>query len=286
MVVFQEWGPYCSSPDDLVVRNLYELDGSMANINMDDVNICWDHACNVVVLQPQYMQTETVFLTKQVSEYDAQVRPQPTFMEEGVGSCANCWRKVPGLGALDAGIWTSSGTAEWNCGDTCVFYTLEEHMIAGRIVAPRALVGRFFRTGLVAANISDSVQIQSLSWNPFNQRLRNQFLGIGLCCTETWCHPDCMDLDSHLVLFAFDSNIGRITILSDISDIMDDDTIRLGVEFSALFGSDMKAYVYHQQSVITYNLKGTNGYITGAARAYQFQTSKLNLNMWTPLITY
>jgi len=278
-ILFQFYGPFCSKADVVPMRSLYSIDPA---IKIDDINVCWDHACNVVVLQADYDTNSITFQTKQVSEYDAQVRPQPNYLVEPTGDCADCWRKVSGFGALDAGIWTSSGTAEWNCGDTCVFYTLEEHLKHGQVIAPRALVGRHYRTGTLSMNLTDSINVQTFSWNPYNVYLQNQFLGIGICCNEPWCHPDCKNLNSHLVLISFDPKNGQFSILSDIADTIDPDTIQMGVEFSTVSGNQKQAYVYYQHTVITFDLTDTNGYITAATKSYQSPKVDTPLVMWVP----
>jgi len=278
-MVFQIFGPYCSDQDNsaINVRPLYKIDPS---VKLEDLNICWDHTCNVVVLQPQYEPTSITVHTLQVSEYDAQVRPRPDYLVESTGDCEDCWRKVPGLGALDSGLWASSGTAEWNCGDSCVFYTLEEHLQNGQAVAPRALIGRYYRTGILAVNLTDSLQAQTLSWQPWNQRLQNQFLGIGICCIQAWCHPDCQPLNGHMVLFSYDSNQRQFSVLSDISYIVDQDTVRMGVEFSTVYSSNPQAYVYHQHTIYSFNLTVTGGVITGAKLVNQSPPSDQPLSSW------
>jgi len=257
--------PFCGAGPETYLYPLYTLDPT---IPLTDLNINWDHTCNVVVLQPQYYLNGTLITTKQVSEYDSAVRPQIDFNFDPK-ECNNCWKKVNGGSALDSGNGQSAWNPELNCGDSCLVYTLEEHYVMGEITPPRALVGRSFRTSQVSINITDSIQVQTLSWSPMQEWVSkfNQFIGIGICCTDKWCHPDCIALGSNdLVLFSLlPYNKGEeISILEVIGEFIDQDTIRLGVEFTPIFtpASDLHVFIYYQQSIITYDPVVVNGVIT------------------------
>jgi len=288
-VIFQFYGGiFCndSSTDttDVLLRTLYQID---PYLEISDMNIGWDHTCNVIVLQPEYTPDYLTLHTYQVSEYDSAVRPSPDYLTEPTGSCGDCWQKVPGLGAMDAGLYRPSGNVYWNCGDSCIFYTLEEHIINGNPIMPRALIGRYYRTGALAVNITDSLQIQTLSWSPYNTYPQNQFIGLGICCTQRWCHPDCEFISGHTVLFSYDSNKQLFTVLSDVSDVLDQDTFRMGVEFSFSYILDplKQAYVYHQNTVLTFDLTvANNGYITAANQIRQSPPINQKLVMWFPEI--
>jgi len=287
-VVFQLWGPYCS-PNFAPWIRMYPLYSIDPAIPLEAINVLWDHTCNVVVLQPQYFANGTLIMTKQVSEYDAQVRPQVDF-EFDIKECDDCWRKVNGLGALDYGTHNSIWSPELNCGVSCLLYTLEEHLVKGVVKAPRAIIGRSFRTDILGFNITDSVQAQTLSWSPYKDltaNQKNQFLGIGICCTtEQWCHPGCKGLDSHMVLISFLPNQkdNELSILADIGDMVDMSTIRLGVEFSPQFTENMQAFVYYQDMIIIFDLVEQNGVIISATRLSQ--SPKINPNVelvaWAP----
>jgi len=284
--VFQLWGPYSYCTDGAYARAfpLYDLDPT---IPLSDINMNWDHTCNLVVLQPQYYSNGTLITTKQVSEYDAQVRPQVDY-EFNPKDCDDCWRKVNGFSALDFGSWNSIWSPELNCGVSCILYTSEEHLVKGEVKPPRALIGRSFRTDILAINVTDSVNTQTLSWNPFSVSTthQNQFLGIGVCCTEKWCHPDCMNLDSHLVLISFlpYNKDQELSILADIGDIIDPDTIRLGVEFYYTYSTDnnnRKAFVFYQQSIIAFDIVLQNGLIVSAKKSSQSPKVDLEIVSWS-----
>jgi len=132
-------------------------------------------------------------------------------------------------------------------------------------------------------NITDSVRVQSLSWNPFrnNNFPVNQFIGIGQCCTQVWCHSDCSNYGENLVLISYVRNQG-FSILADIGE-MDTKTIELGVEFSpAPFGRIDTAYVFQRNTVISYNLIADNGVIVKATRSAQSLpvTSEFDVKIW------
>jgi len=279
--IFQIYGPYSPS-QGARVYTLYQIDPAIPLI---DINMNWDHTCNVVVLQPESYPNGTLITTKQVSEYDTAVRPQANFEFDGK-DCVDCWRKIPGLSALDFGSFGGISNPELNCGDSCIFYVLEEHLVNGEVIPPRSIIGRSFRTGGFAFNITDSVQAQTLSWSPlFLLPTRvNQFLGIGICCVDKWCHPDCQNLDSHMVLFSFlPYNTGQeISILADIGDVIDPDTVRIGVEYTPIFTStNQQAYVYYQQTVISFDLVVENYSIVGAKKSHQSPKVDGELVVWS-----
>jgi len=261
---------------------MYQVD---PEISLLDINMNWDHSCNVVVLQPEYYPNGTVIMTKQVSEYDGQVRPQVN-NQFNSATCDDCWKKVPGTSALDFGTWSSIWDPELNCGDSCIQYTLEEHLIQGEVTPPRAIIGRSFRTGALAFNITDSVHIQSLNWSPFllYYSQKNQFIGIGICCTEKWCNSGCLGLDSHMVLVSFmpyETGM-EFTVLADIGDIIDPDTIRLGVEFSGMVQTSLKPqiFVFYQQTVVGYDVIVENHIIVSAMKAQQSPKIDVELVVW------
>jgi hypothetical protein len=197
-------------------------------------------------------------------------------------NCDNCWRKVPGVGALDSNFHSSwPAGEELNCGDRCLFYTAEEQVINSVPVLPRAIIGRSYRTAEVLYNTTDSVQVQTLTWNPFSSRYHHQqFIGLGICCTASWCHPDCKDKPDQLVILSFSSEQG-FSILETLGAI-DKDSIRMGVEFSpAPFAKTYEIYVYYQKTVLTYNLKGQDGVATGLSKASQSPPVEWqNLHLW------
>jgi hypothetical protein len=286
--VFQLFGPYyCNNGNGIVnLHTLYRVDPS---VPVEQLNMAWDHTCNVVVIQPQTTDTEIAFTTKQVSEYDTEVRPQVDYTDESIG-CDTCWKKVNGLGELDFGNWESTWKqgAELYCGDYCSFYSLEEQYVNGQVVPPRAIIGRSFRTGKLLANITDSMQAQTLSWNPL-PRSQNQFLGIGICCEESWCHSYCKGLDQHMVIFSLTTNFGQtpsISLLADIGSTIDPDTSRIGVEYSASYnsqGTPIYIFIWYQSSVITYQIIHNNGYIVSLAKIGQSPKIPSTIITWAPI---
>ncbi len=64
---------------------------------------------------------------------------------------------------------------------------------------PRSLWGRSFRTGTLATQVADSVQALTLEYVEY----WNLFLGIGVCCSDSWCHPKCAGLEGQFVIFTF-----------------------------------------------------------------------------------
>jgi len=220
--------------------------------SIDDLSMGWDHACNIVVILPQNRDTYRV---NQISEYDGQQRYQPSYQ------LAEGWKKVPGVGGLDFGLFNPlwPNGQELYCGSQCAFYSLEE-LENVPSDTPRFLIGRNYRTGSVMLNITDTLQLQSLSWNPFlmmSNPNENQFIGIGLCCSSDWCHPDCQGKEGQLVLISFLPGASSVDILAVIGDY-DSTTVRLGVEFSPApvypIGTHEEAYVFHHNSIITFSL--------------------------------
>jgi hypothetical protein len=288
--VFQLSGPYyCTNPSGMGTVNLHTLYRVDPTVPVMELNMAWDHTCNVVVIQPKTTDTEIAFTTKQVSEYDTEVRPQVDYTDESIG-CDTCWKKVNGLGEVDFGNWEASWPlgAELNCGEYCAFYSLEEQYVNGQVVPPRAIIGRSFRTGKLLADITDSMQAQTLSWNPL-PRSQNQFLGIGICCEESWCHSYCHGIDQHMVIFSLTTTFGQtptITLLADIGSVIDPDTSRIGIEYSSgyFYGTNpMYIYIWYQGSVITYQIIHSNGYIVSLAKIGQSPKITSTIITWAPL---
>jgi len=252
---------------------------------IDTMNIDWDHTCNVVALNPEQHNDSVIYRVLQISEYDGQVRPQVVYKQEEK-DCKDCWRKVQGVGALDQGNFTSVWNPELNCGDSCVFYSLEQQYQAGAPVLPRAFVGRSFRTGLLMANVSDPFNLLTLTWVSWLQDYNtfNQFIGIGVCCSESYCHADCAGLDGHMVLVSYEPTKQKFRVLSDISKKQDQDTARLGVELSPFFtenGTTKQAYVFHSNTVITFDLVVEDKAIVGAKMVHQSPPIGFgDLQMW------
>jgi len=272
-------GPYCrQNPSGAGwARALAYLPNNKPSITLSDYNIAWDHTCNLVVTTPDEGNIIGIFNVNQVSEYDGAQRFQPTYiLQDG-------WRKIRGPGGLDFGNYQSSWVLgkELNCGDLCLFYTLEEFVNSDELL-PRYFVGRSYRTGNVQVNVTDSVQVQSLSWNPYNGYNTyhvNQFLGIGQCCLEAWCHSDCSNYGENLVFISYVNGQG-FSILADIGE-MDTKTIELGVEFSGVTGGYYVAYVFHGNTVISYNLFLDNGVIVKATRSFQSPPiTQIGVKIW------
>jgi len=289
-VVFSLIGPFCSDLEGVGIYPLYKIDPT---IPLTDLNIAWDHACNLVVLQPEYLTNGTIIATKQVSEYDGQVRPQVNYGFEPI-NCENCWKKVHGFGGLDFGNWSPLWKSELYCGDNCAFYTIEEQLVGGEPVSPRAIIGRSYRTDQLKINITDSIQAQTISWNPFVKYMSsswtNQFVGVGICCTKSWCHADCKDLDSHMVLFSFTPYSNpQITILADIGNEFDEDTGRLGVEYSPIYANvPRQAYVWYQKTVITFDIvvDDNTGLVLSAKPYGQSPKIDADVVVWSPGFSY
>jgi hypothetical protein len=283
-ILFGVMGPWCDSNGKPEVR-IYSMAQISTQSYIDDLNMAWDHTCNVVVLNPTPgTNSQVIFETKQVSEYDGAVRTRPDYTIEGSGPCADCWRKVSGVSALDYGAHNPSWPQgqELNCGDSCVLYTLEEHLVNSKPVLPRVIIGRSFRTGVFMYNITDSVQIQALSWNPWILwQKTNQFIGLGICCTEKWCHPDCQGLDGHLVFISFDPITG-LHVLADVASTYDPLSGKLGVEFSPFDIANPKyAYVYSAGSVIRYLVTVNNGFVTAVSKDHETVIPIKNLHLWS-----
>jgi len=231
---------------------------------LENINIAWDHACNVVVISPGKDSNE--FITNQVSFYDGQQRFQRSY------TLQSSWRKVPGVGALDHGSATFSWNPpqEWYCGDNCLFHTLEEQLIDGVPQLPRYLVGRSYRTTAVVMNYTDSVQVKSLTYNPYcpGYAKVSQFIGIGQCCSQSWCHSDCAAYGEDLVLISFVPSMG-LSILAGIGPL-DAKTIMLGVEFTpAPYNPVHQIYVWHDDTILTYNVLEQNYVIVTAKLSVQ-----------------
>jgi len=229
-------------------------------------------------LIPQPSPNGGTILTNQVSEYDGQQRYRPDYRPKPNG----CWNKVKGLGALDNGdghgSWPING--ELNCGDKCIMYTLEECVKDGKTVFPRAFIGKYYRSGVLAVNISDSLRAQTLSFVPWPQSVQH-FLGIGICCTDTWCPIECSKLKNHLVLIKYKPSSQQFTFLADIGDKYDQDTVALGVEFSALFSQGPKTvYVYYQGSVLIFSAQITQGEIVSVSKTLQSPKIGVSLRQW------
>jgi hypothetical protein len=47
--------------------------------------------------------------------------------------------------------------------------------------------------------VADSVQALTLEYVEY----WNLFLGIGVCCSDSWCHPKCAGLEGQFVIFTF-----------------------------------------------------------------------------------
>jgi len=288
--VFQIMEPFssCFNGDgNINLHALYKVDPS---VPAENINMAWDHSCNVVVIQPKTTDTEIDYTTKQVSEYDTQVRPQVDYKDE-ILNCDTCWKKVSGLGELDCGNWQNMWKigSELYCGDYCSFISLEEQYVNGQVVPPRAIIGRSFRTSKLLVNITDSMQAQSLSWNPL-VRNQNQFLGIGICCEESWCHSYCKGIDKHMVLFSLSTTFGQtptISLLADIGSVIDPDTSRIGVEYSARYfnnqGNPIYAYVWYQGTVITYQVIHDNGLIVSVSKIGQSSKVNADIVTWAPI---
>lgn len=233
---------------------------------------------NVVVLYPTFEKNVTRIETKQVSEYDGAVRTRPDYAQN---SPVDVWRKVNGVGALDAGDGKHQWNTEWNCGEACVMYTLEERV--DKKNSPRAFIGKFYRSGILALNLTDQVRVQTLSYVPF-YKLAQQFVGIGHCCTFDWCHPFCQKYPDRMVLMSFLPNKNSFyfgfQVLADIGPL-DKDTIRLGVEFSRAYEGTQQVYIFYDKKIVTYGLTiNGQGIITNAAKVTESAPVKQRLISW------
>jgi hypothetical protein len=226
----QDWwvrGTLRDGPND--VRAI----ASFPNVTGDsvlDLNIDWDHVCNVLVVAPVPADPENndppardapppPRQILQVSEYDGEVRPKGVFPSPA--RCGyptppgGCWRRVGGLSAVDAHPigrrlrdpeQAANGTAavvaeqqeEANCGN-CSYYFLEEQMDGLEVVAgaPRQLIGRSVMNGTLTLNVTEPTQLLSLSFvgaeygNLVGLPRSGLFLGVGVCCELAWCPPEC-----------------------------------------------------------------------------------------------
>jgi hypothetical protein len=175
--------------------------------SLNQMNVVWDWVCNIVVLLPQTVNKLTKYSMLMVSEFDSQVRPQATYVSEPADRL-NGWVKVDGLAAMDQGDHQEAGwdKQEGNCGNKCALYTLERYLVDGKEKPPRALVGRNFHTAKLMSNLTDALQIQTMSYThstygSFSQA--NVFIGLGLCCADKWCESKCKDHPGALSLFAY-----------------------------------------------------------------------------------
>jgi len=247
------------------------------------LNMAWDHTCNVVVLAPSQSNNATVIETRQCSEFDGQVRRRPPYAILPGTICQNCWRKVPGAAALDFGLGQSIWDPELNCGDSCTMYTIEERLYGGQPQKPRAIIGRTFRRGELVSNFTDSLQVQTLAFNPWAYKL-NQFIGVGICCTDSWCHKACQGLDQHMVLFSMTSG-GNFQIIGDIGTNLDQVTVKLGVEFSSQWTSKRPRtlYVANGGSIWSFACQvSDSGLITSTTLANSIQVDSLKqFSLWT-----
>lgn len=254
--LFAITGPYSTGKAPLI-STLANLSTTSTLANM---SIAWDYTCNVVVLSREQTDSQVTYKTNQVSYYDGQQRMQADYTTEPVKCADSCWRKVAGVGGIDPG--TSAGSAlqshragdkELNCGDACAFYSIEEQLVDEKVVLPRRLIGRSFRTGKLLVNVTDTLQVQTLTYSsPLKV-----FLGVGRCCKESWCDEACKDIpDQDLVLlqyvpqkqaFVFKAHIGP--------EIGEDPTsaIRLGVESNGNF-RQTQAFIVYNNHVVTYDL--------------------------------
>jgi len=221
-----------------------------------DMSVSWDYTCNVVVLTRERGSTEVRFKTNQVSDYDGQQRMQPDYTTEPL-ECTDCWRKVGGVGGIDPGFTEKvfqKGDMEINCGDECVFYSIEEHIVDGKAVLPRALIGRSFRTGKLMVNMTDSLQIQTITMVQMSQ----QFLGLGRCCQESWCHSSCQGIpDQDLVLFQYVPQNRSLVLKAHLGPETGEDpssAVRVGIEVDGFFRVT-QAFVLYDGKIVSYDLK-------------------------------
>ena len=123
-----------ASPSPVEARAYATFDPSPAG-HLADWNIMWDYVCNVIAVAPHRVSNSSgAFASSQVlmvSEYDGQIRPQTPVPATADGSV-----KVSGLGALESRGQSSGGPLEWNCGDDCVLYWLEERPSLAAVGAP------------------------------------------------------------------------------------------------------------------------------------------------------
>jgi len=129
--------------------------------------------------------------------------------------------------------------------------------VDGAAVGPRQLIGRPYRTGVLQTNITDSVQVQSLTFvSSFGL-----FLGVGICCTDAWCHPMCQPYDGHFVVISFDPTTSVFAVLADIGatnqplpQAREAPTALLGIEYFDIFQPQV-AYTLYDDYVLTYAIQ-------------------------------
>jgi hypothetical protein len=191
--------------EDVYLREFWSTN---ADVPLNKLNVIWDWVCNIIVLLPQTAHKLTQYSMLMVSEFDRQVRPQAMYMSEPANRL-NGWVKVDGLAAMDIGDGQEAGwdKQEGNCGENCALYTLERYLVNGKERAPRALVGRNFHTAKLMSNVTDALQIQTMTYqHPIPGSMGSAdrfFIGLGLCCTEKWCEPKCKTHPGALSLFAY-----------------------------------------------------------------------------------
>ena len=171
----------------------HSFPGSEYNYPLDSWNLVWDHVCNFIVVTPRAENSETVFETWMISEFDAQARQQKDLTRQPARPKG--WAKVNGLGALDFYNQAVGGPWTLNCGDNCSFFELEA---TAEDPSVTRIVGRNFHTGEVLSNISNTLGVSSLvSPSDFWSQEYSDFIMIGLghCCTELGCDtsPVCKD---------------------------------------------------------------------------------------------
>jgi len=244
-------GPY---PPDRELTARLRASAIPTTSALTDLSASWDFTCNIVVLTRELGTKQVKFRTDQVSFYDGQQRMQPDFPPEPV-KCNDCWKKVAGAGGIDPGPFPKRwgrGDMEVNCGDSCVFYTLEEHVVRGKVILPRMLVGRSFRTAALMVNMTDSLQIQTMTYIPSML----MFVGVGRCCQESWCDSSCKGIpDQDLVIFQYVPKTQSLSFKAHLGPEIGDDpesTIRLGVETT---GRATRIVVMYDGKIVSYDLK-------------------------------
>jgi len=246
-------------------------------------NIVWDWTCNIVVIAPEVTTDTTKFATLQVSEYDLQVRPQPTLLSYDT-HCTDCWVKVPGSAALQQQPQTTPPrTSEENCGDQCVLYIVEQYIDAtGKtgLLRPR-IVGRTYRTGQVVSNITDTVNVQTWTYGSPYAMLQTRksiassppppFFGIGICCEGAQCSAECAGHDDSLALISYSGLEASVDVLAILPVLSSDDgaatAISLGVIVDPIQpwgppSGSIAARVFLNQKIYSYALTmGPDGYV-------------------------
>ena len=267
-------------------------------------NILWDSVCNVVVLAPESDAETTTFQTLMVSEYDRQVRPQTAYSSQPMAPTDGAV-KVAGVAALQFGGKELGWPTEGNCGD-CSLFTLEAQLVAAAEVKPRHLIGRAFHSAELVTNVTDSLQIQTLSQDPRandfygSGTLHNSLVGIGLCCVEDWCDAKCAGHDQEPVLIAYSGGVHPCYILAFLFDSPVNttranqtgdlvNTARLGVMLTPVdpFGQSKELYarVAHAGRVYSYVLvSGDSGELTAVGNGSAAITGQAQPPwLWQPL---